>query len=112
MDLNNIPNYAAYNGFKYPEMSLHLPKLDFVTARLLSPRIPFMQIKRLRHVHGQFGIYGQIINVPVSVDTMIRAIPRNINDEHCIYVHIQKNIIHKSSFVHGLINISSIKMWL
>lgn len=42
MDKNNIPNYAAYNGFKYPEMPLHLPKLDFVTERLLSPRIPFM----------------------------------------------------------------------
>lgn len=71
-----------------------------------------MQIIRLRHVHGQFGIYGQIINVPVSVDTMVQSLPRNVNDEHCIYVHIQKKIIHKSSFVHGLVSIRSIKMWL
>ncbi|GFW82168.1 helitron_like_N domain-containing protein [Trichonephila clavipes] len=31
-----------------------------------SPRIPFMQIRRLRHVLGQFGIYGQVINVPME----------------------------------------------
>ena len=31
---------------------------------------PCMQIRRLRHVQGQFGIYGEIINVPVAVYTM------------------------------------------
>lgn len=91
LDKNNIPNMSVYNGFHYPKIPQHLPKIDFITERLISPRIPFMQIRRLRHVQGQFGIYGQIINVPVAVDTMVRSLPRNINDEHCIYVHIKKN---------------------
>lgn len=112
LDKNKIPNFSVYNGFRYPEKPQYLPTLDFVTERLLSPRIPFMQIRRLRHVHGQFGIYGQIINVPVTVDTMVNSLPRNINDEHSVYVHIKKKIIHKSSFVHGLVNIKSIKLWL
>lgn len=112
LDKNSIPNLSVYNGFHYPKITQQLPKIDFITERLISPRIPFMQIRRLRHVQGQFGIYGQIINVPVAVDTMVRLLPRNVNDEHCIYVHIKKKLIHKSSFVHGLINIGSIKKWL
>lgn len=76
LDKKLIPNYIV---------------LHFLSARLLSPRIPFVQIRRLRHVQGQFQIYGQIINVPVSVDTMVKSLPKNINEEHCIYVHIKKN---------------------
>ena len=43
-----------------------------------------MQIRRLRHVYGQFGIFGQIINVPVSVNTMLNSLPRNIDSDYCI----------------------------
>ena len=71
-----------------------------------------MQIRRLRHVHGQYGIYGQVINVPVSVNTMVNRLPRDIDDEHCIYVHIKRKKIHKSSFVQGLVNKGTVQSWL
>lgn len=45
-----------------------------------------MQIRRLRYVNGQYGIYGQIMNVPVEVNTMVNLLPRHIEDEHCFYV--------------------------
>jgi hypothetical protein len=86
---NSISNFSVYNGFHYPKIPQHLPKIDFITERLISPRIPFMQIRR--HVYEQFGIYKQIINIPVFVDIMVRLLPRDVNDEHCIYVHIKKN---------------------
>ncbi|CAH2100599.1 unnamed protein product [Euphydryas editha] len=108
----NIPILSTYNGFKYPETPAHLPKLDLVSERLISPRLPFMQIRRLRHVHGQFVLYGQVINVPVSVDTMVNQLPRDISDDHCIYVHIKRKQIHKSSYLLGLINKKNIKTWL
>ena len=63
LDKNNIPHLSVYNGFHYPKTAQHLPKIYFMTERLISPCIPFLQIRRLRHVQGQFGIYGQIINV-------------------------------------------------
>lgn len=71
-----------------------------------------MQIRRLRHVNGQYGIYIQIINVPVEVNTMVNQLPRHIEDDHCFYVHIKKKLIHKTSYVHGLINKGHIKQWL
>ncbi|GFT89712.1 helitron_like_N domain-containing protein [Trichonephila clavipes] len=83
---------CVYNGFKYPPFPQHLKNfpLDLVTERLISPRIPFMQIRRLRHVLGQFGIYGQVINVPIEVNTMVNSLPRNIDDDHSITVHIKR----------------------
>ncbi|CAG5043985.1 unnamed protein product [Parnassius apollo] len=100
-----IPLMSTYNGFAYPKIPSHLPTLNLIEQRLISPRIPFMQIRRLRHVNGQYGIYGQIINVPVEVNTMVKQLPRNIEDDHCFYVHLKKKLIHKTSYVHGLINV-------
>ena len=52
--INNVPPLSVYNGFKYPPLSETLKNLplDLVTERLISPRIPFMQIRKLRHVVG------------------------------------------------------------
>ena len=85
-----VPLLAAENGFKYPEKPAHLPKLNLIAERLISPRLPFMQIRRMRHVNGQFCITGQIINVPVSVDNMVSVLPRSVDDDFCINVHIKK----------------------
>ena len=112
LNKKNIPTMAIYNGFKFPKKPEYLPSLDLVSERLISPRIPFMQIRRLRHVNGQYGIYGQVINVPVCVNTMVNSLPRNIADDHCINVHIKRRKIHKSSYLHGIINKGTIKVWL
>lgn len=47
-----------------------------------------MQIRRLRHVHGQYGIYGQVIYVPIEVNTIVNVLPRQVNDDYAITVHI------------------------
>ncbi|GFV25469.1 hypothetical protein TNCV_1147391 [Trichonephila clavipes] len=54
-----ILNLSKYNGLVYPEIPGHLSTLDLISERLISPRIPFMQIRRSRHVLGQFGILGK-----------------------------------------------------
>ena len=112
LNKNNIPLMSTYNGFKFPEIPHDLPALDLISERLISPRIPFMQIRRLRHVNGQYGIYGQIINVAVSVNTMVKSLPRNIDDDYCINVHIKRKKIHRSSYLHGIVNKRTIKTWL
>lgn len=79
---NNIHNLSKYNGFRYPEIPPHLPPLELVSERLISPRIPFMQIRSLRHVHGQRGIFGRIMNVPVSVNNISSNDTTNIVTPH------------------------------
>ncbi|GFY36004.1 ATP-dependent DNA helicase [Trichonephila clavipes] len=108
----SIPNLSKYNGFVYQEIPAHLPALDLVSERLISPRIPFMQIWRLRHIHGQFGIQGQIIHVPLSINTMVNRLPRNVNDDYCANVHIKRRKIHRTSYLMGLVTKTTIKAWL
>lgn len=107
-----IPIYATYNEFDFSNRPAGFPDLDLVSERFISPRIAFMQIRRLRHGMGQFGITGQVINVPVSVDTMIEKLPSDVDDHCSIAVHIKRKLIHKSSFLIGLVKKSVIKAWL
>jgi hypothetical protein len=71
---SNIPPMGRSNGYAYPPKPTHFPKLDPLTERLVSSRIPYMQMRRLRR-EGSYGIIGQVINVPVDVDTMVRSLP-------------------------------------
>ncbi|GFU26221.1 helitron_like_N domain-containing protein [Trichonephila clavipes] len=71
-----------------------------------------MQIWRLRHVHGQSRILRQVINVPVSINTMVNRLPRNVDDDYCVNVHIKRRKIHRTSYLMGLVTKRTIKAWL
>lgn len=58
-------SHCQSNGYAYPPIPPDLPPLNPIEERLISPRIPFMQIRRLRRI-GSYGIIGQVINVPVD----------------------------------------------
>ena len=88
------------NGFVYPPKPDHLPPLDPVGLRLVSPRLPFIQIRRLRH-EGGYGIVGQIVNVPVDVDEMVMCLPGKLSDDATFNVNIKKNLFHSSVYLSG-----------
>ena len=54
LDKNNIPHLSVYNGFHYPKTPQRLRKIDFIAERLISPRIPFMQIRIIRHIRTNY----------------------------------------------------------
>ncbi|GFU34277.1 uncharacterized protein TNCV_4347731 [Trichonephila clavipes] len=70
---------------KIPTLSL----LDPISIRLISPQLPFMQIRRLRY-ESNYGIVGQVINVPVDVNNMVQQLPRRIDDDFAFNVNIKK----------------------
>ncbi|XP_014297815.1 uncharacterized protein LOC103577701 [Microplitis demolitor] len=112
LDTKNIRTMAVYNGFEFPRKLEHLPSLDLISERLISPRIPFMQIRRLRQVNGQYVIHGQVINVSDCIYTMVNSLLKNIADDHCINVDVKRKKIYKSSYLHGIVNKGTIKLWL
>jgi hypothetical protein len=62
-----------------------------------------MQVRRLQHDTGAKAIVGQIVNIPVDVKDMIRRLPRSVDDDGAINVHIKRKIIHKSSYLQGYV---------
>lgn len=99
------------NGFRYPPKPPNLPELDVLTERLIVPRLPFLNIRRLRR-EGSYGIVGQIINVPVDVDSIVRCLPRHLDQDQAFNVNLKRNIIHKSSYLSGYVKKSTIEAWL
>jgi hypothetical protein len=96
------------NGHAYPPKPTHLPKLDPLTERLISPRIPYMQIRR----EGSYGIIGQVINVPVYVDTKVRSLLRSFDDDYAFNINLKRNFIHKYSYLSSSVKKSTVKVWL
>jgi hypothetical protein len=64
LDRDQVPRLSSSNGFTYRSCPTHLPPLDCINERLVAPRLPFMEIRRLRHQMGGCVIIGQVINVP------------------------------------------------
>jgi hypothetical protein len=70
--------------------------LDPISERLISPKLPFIQIRRLRH-EGSYGTVGQVINVPVDVNNMARQLPRRLDDDYALNGNINLYICMVSS---------------
>lgn len=111
LDRGRMPQNSISNGFKYPDKPPGLPALDPISTRLISPRIPFMAIRRLRW-DGAFGIVGQVINIPVDVDSMVRNLPRQLDDDYAFNVSIKRKLIHRSSYLTGHVRKRVLKSWL
>jgi hypothetical protein len=56
LNAKKVPSLGRSNGYKYHEHPTHLPPLDPITERPISPRLPFMQIRRLRQETGTYKI--------------------------------------------------------
>ena len=98
-----VPVMSVSYGYRYPPQPAHLPELNPVEERLIAPRLPFMSIRRLTHGNGQYGIKGQVVNVPIEVPTLVKCLPRNVPDDAAIDVHIKRRLGSKASYKRGLV---------
>jgi hypothetical protein len=111
LDRDQVSSLSSSNGFTYPPYPIHLPPLDCISERLVVPRLPFMQIRRMRHQMGRYDIVGQVINIPVDVHNMTMTLPRHLDDDYSFNVHLKRNLIHKSIYLQGCIKKATVKRW-
>lgn len=111
LNKRKLPTLAKVNGFSYPDIPPGLPPLDPISERLVSPRLPFMQVRRLRHDFS-YGIIGQVINVPVNVQDMVKCLPRHLEEDDVINVNIKRNLAHKTNYISGYMSKRTVKEWL
>ena len=79
-----VPKLSVMNGMGFPNKPPEL-NLSNLEERLISLRIPFMQIRALNS-GGQFSLKGSVVNVPANIEPTIRALPRARNDYETIPV--------------------------
>ena len=68
--LNKVPTLCLSNGLAFYKIPDCLKILTELEERLISPRIPFMIIRSLGYCK-QFGLKGNLVNVPMNVDTNV-----------------------------------------
>ena len=88
-----LPSCCKANKMSFPEKPevLNLTPLE---ERLVSPRIPFMQIRELPR-GGQLSIHGNIVNVPTDVNSTIRCLPRPIDESQTIPIKLKRRLSYK-----------------
>ncbi|XP_070191701.1 uncharacterized protein [Littorina saxatilis] len=92
-----LPNLAVRNGLGFPAIPPPLKGLTTLEERCISPRIPFMQMRELGCDH-QFGIRGNVVNVPVDVPAMVTSLPRRFEETETIALKLKRRLRYKSSY--------------
>jgi len=68
-----FPSLSKANKMSFPKKP-DLLNLTPLEERLISPRIPFMQICELPR-GAQLSIHGNIVNVPTDVNSTVHCLP-------------------------------------
>ena len=66
-------------------------------AYLISPRIPFMQVRELPS-GGQLSIHGNVVNVPADVNSTVSVLPRPINESQTIPIKLKRRLGYKRHY--------------
>ena len=88
-----LPKCAKANKMTFPDKPEVL-NLTVLEERLISPRIPFMQIRELP-TGGQLSIHGNVINVPADVNSTVNVLPRPVNESQTIPIKLKRRLSYK-----------------
>ena len=101
LKIGNIPTLSLANGMGFPEKPKELD-LTALEERLISPRIPFMQIFE-KPRGGQRSLRGNIVNVPSDVSSTMTVLPRTLSDIETVQVKLKRKSEFKHSVMHEAI---------
>ena len=89
-----MPCQAEANNLYFDNIPDALQDLCPLEQRLISQRLPFMQIASLPR-GGQKGIKGAVVNVPAQLDTIVKTLPRMPTDCGLVPVKLKKKLEYK-----------------
>ena len=90
-----VPRLSVANKCTFPpkpeELNLHQ-----LEERMISPRIPFMQMRELPR-GGQLSIRGNVVNVPVDVAPTVQSLPRMMSETDTIPVKLKRKLSYATA---------------
>ncbi|XP_062567926.1 uncharacterized protein LOC134230168 [Saccostrea cucullata] len=93
-----IPKLSVLNGMIWPPKPRELD-LFSLEERLISLRIPFMQIRELPR-GGQYSVKGNVVNVPVDIQPTVNSLPRKMDENITIPVKLKKKLSYQKCDYH------------
>jgi hypothetical protein len=95
---NKTPKLSVLNGMAWPPKPNEL-QLYPLEERLVSLRIPFMQIRELPR-GGQYSVKGNIVNVPVEIQPTVSSLPRRLDENVTVPVKLKKRLSYQKCDYH------------
>ncbi len=92
-----LPTCAKANKMTFPEKPDILKDLTPLEERLISPKIPFMQVRELPR-GGQLSIHGNVVNVPADVNSTVSVLSRPINESQTIPIKLKRRLGYKHHY--------------
>ncbi|XP_061184994.1 uncharacterized protein LOC133193010 [Saccostrea echinata] len=107
---NKIPKLSVFNGMMWPLKPIELDLFP-LEERLVSLRIPFMQIRELPR-GGQYSVRGNIVNVPVDIQPTINSLPRKLDENVTVPVKLKKRLSYQKCDFHENVRPTKVLMAL
>ncbi|KAK3915864.1 putative HTH-type transcriptional regulator YuaB, partial [Frankliniella fusca] len=92
-----IPHFAAINGLVFDTLPQELTGLTNLEERLVSARIPFMQIRELGY-QKQLGLKGNCVNVPIDINKTVTCLPRMDSEDDTLLVQLMRRMSDKTPY--------------
>ncbi|KAK3920767.1 Protein split ends [Frankliniella fusca] len=86
-----VPHFAAKNGLVFDPLPQELTGLTTLEERLVSARIPFMQIRELGY-QKQLGLKGNCVNVPIDINKTVTCLPRMDSEDDTLLVQLMRRM--------------------
>ena len=88
---DRMPPCSIANGNSFPAIPDELIGLYPLEFRLVSPRLPFMQIRQAPR-GKQLKLTGNIVNVPADVNLTVKTLPRSLNNEGTVKIKLKRRL--------------------
>ncbi|VDI59060.1 Hypothetical predicted protein [Mytilus galloprovincialis] len=89
-----LPNLAIYNKLNFP-LKPQVLMLNSLEEKLVAPVSTFFQMRELPS-GGQFGIQGNVVNVPADNMSTVKMLPRRLPESQTIPVKLKRRLRYKS----------------
>ena len=87
-------------GMKFPDIPPCIQLLNSLEQRMVSPIIPFMQLRPLKQyaLNPQLGMKGSVVNILIDLDEMLQVLPRSFDQMATVEVKLKRHMDHKSDY--------------
>ncbi len=95
--VGKLPKFSKANNMGFPKKP-EILNLTSLEERMISPRIPFMQLRELPR-GGQLSIHGNVVNVPADVTLTVNSLPRPIDELQTIPIKLKRRLAYKHHYL-------------
>jgi exonuclease III len=101
-----LPKFATPEQIRRNMPLPMVKELSELEERLVSLRIAFAQIRQWGYKRSQMGLTGSIINVPVHMDVVQKALPQFMDETLTIAVALKRRLHYKNAYQTGKVRVN------